>query len=196
MTSDQNYSPLHHARLTELARPPRERLGAALRTRYEEHFGKIATHLRATLLFVDGRPPQVLDLGANLIAIQGRSNMAHLWGNDDLPNRVPTTLSFGSAGHDPLNPTQALPVNSTDTSLFSAVTISKTVTSSFPAGAGGTEVQFNATVQPTEGNGTGAQAYSELGLFDLTGRMLTHKTFGLITKSTAFGIAWTYVFLF
>jgi hypothetical protein len=133
------------------------------------------------------------DLGKNLIVLQGSANMSHLLAGDDVANRIVTTIAVGSAGHDPLNPTQALPVSTADTALFSSPVISLSTTYSFPNGSEGGQVMFSATIEANQANGTGTQAISEYGLFDINNRMLTHKSSGLISKDSDFGILlqWT-----
>lgn len=156
---------------------------------------KVHGHLELILRYTDGTVTH-LDLGENVITTQGRSNMAHLLANDDVANRTVTQAKFGDAGHNPSTPTVPLPANPADVALFGATVITKTVTPSFPDGAGGSKVMFSCSISTEEGNGGGSQGYSEVGLYDVTGRMMTHKTFGLITKSNAFSITLQYTILF
>jgi hypothetical protein len=139
---------------------------------------------------------RVIPLGENVITDLGRSNMAHLLAGDDVASRKVTQVKFGDGGHQPADPTQPIPPSSGDTDLFGVEIIAKTVSSDYPDGEAGTKVRFTATVGAEEGNGAGTQPYSEVGLYDITGRMLTHKTFGLITKSNSFSFAVNYVILF
>lgn len=135
-------------------------------------------------------------LGENVITDLGRANMAHLLAGDDSANRIVSQVRFGDGGHDPQNPTQPLAPSATDTDLFGTTIITKATSFDYPDGESGTKVRFTATVASNEGNGAGSQAYSEVGLYDPTGRMMTHKTFGLVTKSEAFSITLNYTILF
>ncbi len=139
-----------------------------------------------------GKIMKRMNLGDNIVTNQGRSNLAHLLAGDETTDRIVDNLKAGDGGHDPLNPTVPLPVDASDTALFGTLIISKTTTYDFPDGATGYRVRFTADILPAEGNGTGSQEYSEVGLYDVTGRMMTHKTFGLITKTADFGLSFRY----
>lgn len=152
----------------------------------------------AVELCIVNRRGQVVErrlLGENVITTGGRANMSHLLAGDDVTNRSVSRLRLGDAGHDPINPVQALPVSPTDTDLFGNLVIEKSTSHEFPDGEDGGRVTFTASIGVDEANGPGAQAISEVGLFDLTGRMMTHKTFGLITKTSVFGIVFRYSIL-
>lgn len=152
--------------------------------------------LEADIIFADGRT-ETINFGKNVITVQGRSNMAHLFAGNDVANRMVSLFRFGDEGHEIATPTQPKPVSTSDTDLFGSLIIEKAASVEFPDGASGTKVRFTCSISDLEGNGdSNGQAWSEVGLYDLTGRMMTHKTFGLITKSTAFGIAWRYTILF
>lgn len=150
------------------------------------------------LVYVDRKTGEEteIDLGSNVITNLGRSNMAHLLAGDDVADRRVSVVKFGNGGHNPESPTTALIPTTSDTELGGDVIITKSVTYTFPDGNNGTKVMFEATVEADEGNGDGAQAYSEVGLFDLEDRMLTRKCFGLITKSDQFSIRIQYTILF
>jgi hypothetical protein len=135
-------------------------------------------------------------LGENIITDLGRSNMAHILAGDDAANRIVTEVRFGDGGHTVGDPTTPLAPSASDTDLNGSTIIVKATSFDFPDGSGGSKVRFTATVAANEGNGSGSQAYSEVGLYDQTGRMMTHKTFGLVTKSDAFSIAINYTILF
>lgn len=153
--------------------------------------------MRLTFLSPEGHPRDVWDLGKNIIVLQGSANMSHLLAGDDVANRIVTQVSLGSAGHNPEEPTQALPVSVGDTALFCGTpVITIPTTYSFPNGSEGGQVMFSATIGANQANGTGSQAISEYGLFDVTNRMLCHRTSGLITKSIDFGILlqWTILY--
>lgn len=153
------------------------------------------TKLELWLKYEDGHSEVVL-LGENVVTDLGRSNMAHLLAGDDTTNRKVYSVKFGDGGHSPGDPTQPLIPTASDSALYGNEVIEKVVSYSFPDGIAGTKVMFSATIAEGEGNGGGAQAYSEVGLYDLAGRMLTHKCFGLITKSNAFSMTLQYTILF
>lgn len=157
---------------------------------------KITTNVSAELVDRDGNVIETIDFGSNVITYLGRSNMAHLLAGDDTANRIASTLKCGDGGHDPLDPTTPLGVDASDTDLYGTEIISKSVTYDFPDGSSGGKVRFTAEIASNEGNGSGSQAYSEVGLYDLDDRMIAHRTFGLITKSEAFGIIWRWSFIF
>lgn len=157
----------------------------------------IGLHTDVELIFTkDGKIIGRKRLGENIVVAQGRSNMAHLLAGDDVSNRKVFEVRLGDAGHNPSDPTQPLPVLTSDSDLFGSLVITKPVSTDYPDGANANKVRFTATVSESEGNGSGYQAISEYGLYDATGRMMTHKTSGLITKSNAFGITirWTIIF--
>jgi len=139
---------------------------------------------------------KIINVGENVITYPGRSNMAHLFAGDDVANRRVHQFKFGNGGHNPIDPTQSLATSPSDTELFGDLVIAKTASYSFPNGDSGNKVMFEATIEENEGNGTGVQALSEVGLYDVEGRMLSHKTFGLITKSADLGVLFHYSFLF
>lgn len=153
-------------------------------------------HVSLTFLSPKGLVLDVWSLGKNVITLQGSANFSHLSVGDDVGNRVIATVSFGDAGHNPTNPTQALPVSVADTGLFGDTVASLPVTSSYPNGSEGGQVMLSATLGSSQGNGTGSQAISEYGLFDVVSRMLTHRSSGLITKTSEFGILlqWTLLY--
>ncbi len=164
-------------------------------TYMEDQAAEPRTEIVLEVRHADGRV-ETFDLGGNIITNLGRSNMAHLLAGDDVANRRVHSAKFGDGGHNPNNPTQPLLPTSSDVALFGDTIIEKQLEYEFPDGVAGTKVAFRCTVDEDEGNGAGAQAYSEVGLYDLDGRMLTHKTFGLITKSSAFSLALRYTILF
>lgn len=156
---------------------------------------KFNTKVEAVLVDKEGNEIEIIDLGHNVITYVGRSDMAHLLAGDDSANRIVNSIKCGDGGHNPLDPTQALPVSASDVALFGSEIIEKNTSYDFPDGSSGSRVRFTAEVGSNEGNGTGTQAYSEVGLYDLDGRMMAHKTFGLITKSEAFGIIWRWTII-
>lgn len=174
---------------------PYENLGASLKIEKEDSLVP-KTKVEMWLVSPSGVVLDYIDLGENIITTQGRSNMAHLIAGDDSANRIVTSFKFGDAGHSPSDPTQALPVLAADTDLYGNEILEKLVTYTFPDGSGGNSVRFEAEIAADEGNGSGSQAYSEIGIYDVQGRMMTHRTFGLITKSAAFGILWRYRLIF
>ena len=144
----------------------------------------------------DGSLSPFRRLGPNTIVNIGRVNMAHLWAGDDAANRSVHEFRFGGEGHVPSNPTQAQPTAATDTSLYGPTIISKLASHSYPDGSSVGKVSFECEILANEGNGVGAQPYSEVGLYDAQDRLLAHKTFGLITKSEAIGLVFRYSFIF
>lgn len=162
----------------------------------QEATGKVVTNVSAELVDKDGNVIETIDFGSNVITYLGRSNMAHLLAGDDTANRVASTIKCGDGGHDPGDPTVPLAVDVSDTDLYGTEIIAKTVSYDFPDGSSGGKVRFTAEVAANEGNGSGSQAYSEVGLYDLADRMIAHRSFGLITKSEAFGIIWRWTFIF
>jgi len=163
-----------------------------------EDKGALRGFLEVVKVDPQGRDVEQLYLGENIITYQGRSNMAHLLAGDETVDRIVSELRCGDGGHDPGDPTTPLPPSAADTDLFGTLIITKAVTYDFPDGVNGMRVRFTADVAANEGNGTGNQAYSEVGLYDAfgaptTNRMMTHMTFGLITKSDAFGLSFRYI---
>lgn len=160
----------------------------------EDH--EVLTQLEVDIIDLDGNVVETIDFGENVIVDQGRANMSHLLAGDDVTNRKVYKMIFGDEGHDPADPITPLPAQSTDTALFGTEILEKILAYEFPDGAEAGKVTFTCTIAAGEGNGGGTQAYSEIGAFDVTDRMLTHKTFGLITKSDQFGLSWRYSFTF
>lgn len=171
-----------------------DNVGGSVLVNYADKY-EIKTKVEALIVDKNGNLVNTIDLGENVITYLGRSDMAHLLGGDDTANRVVSSIKCGDGGHEPLDPTQALPVSAADTGLYGATIISKATTYDFPDGASGGKIRFTAEVASNEGNGTGVQAYSEVGLYDLADRIMAHKTFGLITKSDAFGIIWRWTII-
>lgn len=172
-----------------------ERAGGTLSLRLDDPH-PVQTDI-SLVLSLEGVPFAEIPLGSNIITNLGRSAMAHLLAGDSPSSLAVTLVTFGDGGHDPSAPTQALPPAPTDVALFGNTIISKATSFSFPDGSSGTKVQFTATVAEDEGNGTsGAQAYSEVGLKNVSGQLISHKTFGLITKSDAFALTINYTILF
>ena len=154
----------------------------------------IRTEFQVILVGPDGL--RIMNLGPNVITNSGRSNMAHLFAGHDVANRSALSIKVGDAGHNPLSPSEPVVANSSDTALFGSVVITKSLSFEFPDGENANRVTFTATIGTNEANGSGSQAISEVGIFDLAGRMLSHKTFGLITKTEIFGLQFRYSFLF
>jgi len=127
----------------------------------------------------------------NLVVDQARENMAKLLANDENANneRHITKMSWGRGGHDIGDPTQSIPPLPSDTQLADEIlsTGKKSVTYDFPDP---TTVRFEGILTATDANGEGI---SEIGLWtdddpNNPGNPLlfARKTFGLITKSSAF----------
>jgi len=135
--------------------------------------------------------------GYNIITNDGREALAHLMGNDSTLDWYVDEIQLSDGGHNPVDVTEMLPVNVTDTDLFHAAVFTKAITDaniSFPSTR---KVTFSSSMETTEGNGTGTQAYSEAGLFYRSGTfMFTHKTFGYVIKNntTRLVITWTFTF--
>jgi hypothetical protein len=103
-------------------------------------------------------------------------------------------MKFGDGGHDPLDQTSMVAVDVTDDDLYGNIHISKAVTVSWPALR---KVTFEATVETTEGNGTGFLEYSEAGLYYNSGTaMFSHKAFGYIVKNDTIRLVATWTFTF
>ena len=136
--------------------------------------------------------------GYNIITNEGREALAHLMGNDSADDWFVDTIKLSDGGHNPIDVTEMLPVNVTDTDLFNAAIFTKSITTvsniSFPSVR---KVTFSSSMETTEGNAGGTQAYSEAGLFYRGGTiMFTHKTFGYVIKNntTRLVITWTFTF--
>jgi len=106
-----------------------------------------------------------------------------------LKARTVSKMSWGTGGHDPLNPTNPIPPTAGDTGLAAEIGAvgKKTVTYDFP---NSTTVRFIGSLDETEANGEGI---SEAGLWtednpDTPGTniLFARKTFGLITKTADF----------
>lgn len=171
-----------------------DKVGGGILVDHKDGF-ELLTKVEAVLVGKDGKELKTIDLGHNVITYVGRSDMAHLLAGDDSANRIVNSIKCGDGGHNIADPTQALPVSASDVALFGSEIIEKLTSYDFPDGSSGSRVRFTAEVASNEGNGSGTQAYSEVGLYDLDGRMMAHKTFGLITKSDAFGIIWRWTII-
>lgn len=141
----------------------------------------------------------------NIVVNQGRSGLAHLFAGawfEGVPAGFVNEMRFGDRGHDVADPTLPRVSALTRTQLFCEddsrpiIVARKPLTVDFPDGDAGTTVRFTAVVGATEGNGTGRQGYSEVGLYRDDGILAAHKTFGLITKTDEFMITFRWKFQF
>ncbi|RLC66196.1 MAG: hypothetical protein DRH97_06850, partial [Chloroflexi bacterium] len=126
----------------------------------------------------------------------GREALARLLGADPGDWFV-DFMKFGSGGHNPDDATEMGSVDVTDDDLYSvggggdwshaggeAYNFEYDVTSTTTWPSPLRKVQFEATVEATEGNGAGTLEYSEAGLFYDSGTvMFAHKAFGYIVKN-------------
>ena len=101
-----------------------------------------------------------------------------------------TNMRWGTAGHDPGNPTEPINPTLADTDLSAPLSspTQKAVTVDYPTDQ---SVQFTAALDQTEANGEGL---SEMGLFTNThDLMFARKNFGLLTKTSDFTFEWRYI---
>lgn len=135
--------------------------------------------------------------GPNIVVNDGREALARLLGNNSSQDWFVDTMKFGDGGHNPANPSEMVAVAVTDSDLYGTTHISKDVT-----GAGTTwpetkKVTFTASIEASEGNGTGTLEYSEAGLYYNSGtQMFAHKAFGYIIKNSTIRIVATWTFTF
>jgi hypothetical protein len=148
-------------------------------------------------VYADG----TVHLDSNLIVNGARGDMSRLLVADGNGSgaRYVTKMSFGDGGHDPMNPTVAIPPTVLDVALgHEHVSIGKkTVTYDFPSA---TSVRLIAGLSDSEGNGLGL---SEVGLWTTDNPaspgnpiLFARKTFGLITKSSLFSITFYWEIIF
>jgi hypothetical protein len=133
--------------------------------------------------------------GENIVVNDGREALARLLGNASGDWFV-DTMKFGDGGHDPSDVTVMETVDVTDTDLYGNENFSYDVTSTttWPSDR---KVQFEATVEAAEGNGTGTLEYSEAGLYYASGTlMFAHKAFGYIVKNSTIKLVATWTFTF
>lgn len=136
--------------------------------------------------------------GHNIVVNNGRNALARIIGGDTslgaLVDWTVDTIKFGDGGHDPADPTIMETVDVTDAGLYGSTLITKSVTVTFPATR---QVQFSATIDTSEGNGSGTQEYSEAGLyFDSGTTMFAHKAFGYVVKNSTIRLTATWLFTF
>jgi len=109
------------------------------------------------------------------------------------PNQLYVTrMKWGTAGHNPGNPTEALTPTVSDEDLASPIVSPafKAVVVDYPTD---TSVRFTAELDQTEANGLGL---SEEGLFTSVNFMFARKTFGLLTKTSDFTFQFRHTILF
>ncbi len=137
---------------------------------------------------------KVLAADSNLVVDLARENMSRLIAGDSnaAGERYVTKMSWGTGGHDPLNPSNPIPPTSSDTGLSSEISPpgKKTVTYDFP---NATTVRFESELTESEANG---QGLSEVGLWTDDNVLFARKTFGLITKSSDFAFLFKWKILF
>lgn len=146
---------------------------------------------------VDGQLVDYVE-GQNIVVNDGRNALSRLIGGDtslgDLADWTVDAIKFGDGGHNPADVTQMVTVDVTDADLYGSTIISKPVTVTFPATR---QVQFTATIDTTEGNGSGTQEYSEAGLYYNGGTlMFAHKAFGYVVKNSTIRLTATWLFTF
>ncbi len=140
--------------------------------------------------------------GQNIVVNDGREALARLLGGDlslgsDLSNWTVDTMKFGDGGHQTtptFDPTILLPVSVEDDDLYGTEHVAEAVATTWPADR---KVMFEATIEASEGNGTGTLEYSEAGLYYNSGAaMFAHKAFGYIVKNDTIKIVaqWTFTF--
>lgn len=141
----------------------------------------------------------------NLVVNGGRSGLAHLWAGQWFggpPTGYVNEMRFGDRGHDTSDPSLPKTTQVVRTQLFCedearpVIISKKPLTVDFPDGDNGTRVRFTSTVGAAEGNGTGRQIFSEVGLYRDDGVLAAHKTFGVITKTNEFLITFRWTFQF
>ena len=91
-----------------------------------------------------------------------------------------TTLKLGSGGV--INSVLQDP-NVTDNDLYTPLYEETTPTSVVVETILEKSISYNFTIDTTEANGTGAEVYSEMGLFSVDGTMFSRKTFLEIVKT-------------
>ncbi len=142
-------------------------------------------------------PEGEISLAGNLVVADARANMSRLIAGDTnaAGERYITKMSWGGAGHDSGDPTTAIPPNASDSALASEITSvgtagKKGVTYDFPDA---TTVRFVAELSESDAVGEGL---SEAGLWTDDGTLFARKTFGLISKSSAFAFEFRWRILF
>lgn len=149
----------------------------------------------------DARSGRLLERieGENIVVNDGREALARLLGNDGGPTTwYVDTIKFGDGGHNPLDVTEMLPVDITDSDLYGTEHFSTAVTVTFPALK---KVTFTGTVEAAEGNSPGdtidPNEYSEAGLYYNGGLlMFAHKSFGYVVKNSTIRLVATWTFTF
>lgn len=104
-----------------------------------------------------------------------------------------TKMKFGTGGHEPLNPSVAIPPTPEDENLASPLTdpAFKPVDVDYPDN---NTVRYTAVLEQSEANG---ETISEIGLFtDSHDLLFCRKTFGILTKSSDFAFEMRYSILF
>jgi hypothetical protein len=136
-------------------------------------------------------------LAGNLVVSDARANMSRLIAGDTNTSgeRYVTKMSWGGAGHDGGDPTTAVPPSASDSALGAEITSvgtsgKKAVTYDFPDA---TTVRFISTLSESDAVGEGL---SEAGLWTDDGTLFARKTFGLISKSSAFSFEFRWRILF
>jgi hypothetical protein len=142
---------------------------------------------------------------SNIVVRGGRSGLAHLWAGQwfsGVPSGRVNEMRFGDRGHDSGEPTLPKSSSIERSQLFCesegrpVILAKKPLAVDFPDGDTGTTVRFTAVIGAAEGNGTGTQGFSEVGLYRDDGTLAAHKTFGLITKTNEFQITFRWKFEF
>jgi hypothetical protein len=104
-----------------------------------------------------------------------------------------TRMKWGTGGHDPLNPTIAIPPDASDERLAAPIIapVFKPVIVDYTDLM---QVRFTATLEQSEANGLGI---SEVGLFtESFDLMFCRKTFGMLSKTNAFAFEFRYTIIF
>lgn len=103
-----------------------------------------------------------------------------------------TQMRWGTAGHNPSNPTEPVPPTADNINLGATLASPtfKAVTVDYPTT---TSVRFAASLEQSEANG---QGLSEEGLFSTDGFMFARKTFGILTKTSDFSFQFLHSILF
>ena len=103
---------------------------------------------------------------SNTIVYIAKRNVVRMFGNDSLPLRYIQKMKFGDDGYDYVN-NVIYPTNETSTfgtAVFTNSALVATFTDDYVA-TNTSRVTFEAAIEPSEGNGSGVQNYSQAGLF-------------------------------
>lgn len=128
----------------------------------------------------DAPVADIIELGDNLVVNTGRNAIVKAMVGNDHPNNTIGFLQLGSGATGPSSSPN--PPTAGDTSLNNIVRTMAFATVSFPSTG---LVRFSSSLNTSTGNG---EQYNEAGLITVSSPavLVARKTFGVITKSSAF----------